>query len=151
MFVQGGSPTPHPFSSRPHFVCKFSRQRSTNWSDKGKLFVCLISATLGLRYILFAPYVVLFSRSCCGGLSRSSGWRVCWRRWPKPLNWMLNLSGYTFLYFFGGLECVGHSFACVAHFFIFERCQWFRTQRFAVATNLATHLPTNLITHLHTT
>ncbi len=27
--VQGGSPTPHPFSSRPHFVCKFSRQRST--------------------------------------------------------------------------------------------------------------------------
>ncbi len=29
MFVQGGSPAPHPFSSRPHFVCKFSRQRST--------------------------------------------------------------------------------------------------------------------------
>jgi hypothetical protein len=29
MFAQGGSPTPHPFSSRPHFVCKFSRQRST--------------------------------------------------------------------------------------------------------------------------
>ncbi len=27
VFVQGGSPTPHPFSSRPHFVCKFSRQR----------------------------------------------------------------------------------------------------------------------------
>jgi hypothetical protein len=21
VFVQGGSPTPHPFSSRPHFVC----------------------------------------------------------------------------------------------------------------------------------
>ena len=29
LFAQGGSPTPHPFSSRPHFVCKFSRQRST--------------------------------------------------------------------------------------------------------------------------
>ncbi len=29
VFVQGGSPTPHLFSSRPHFVCKFSRQRST--------------------------------------------------------------------------------------------------------------------------
>ncbi len=29
LFVQGGSPTPHPFSSRPHFVCKFSCQRST--------------------------------------------------------------------------------------------------------------------------
>ncbi len=27
VFVQGGSPTPHPFSSRSHFVCKFSRQR----------------------------------------------------------------------------------------------------------------------------
>jgi hypothetical protein len=30
VFVQGGSPTPHPLSSRPHFVCKFIRQRSTN-------------------------------------------------------------------------------------------------------------------------
>ncbi len=29
VFVQGGSPTPHPFSSRPHFVCKLRRQRST--------------------------------------------------------------------------------------------------------------------------
>ena len=26
VFVQDGSPTPHPFSSRPYFVCKFSRQ-----------------------------------------------------------------------------------------------------------------------------
>jgi hypothetical protein len=29
MFVQGGPPTQHPFSSRPHFVCKSSRQRRT--------------------------------------------------------------------------------------------------------------------------
>ena len=29
LFALGGSPTPHPISSRPHFVCKFSRQRST--------------------------------------------------------------------------------------------------------------------------
>jgi hypothetical protein len=28
VFVQGGSLTPHPFSSQPNFVCKFSRQRS---------------------------------------------------------------------------------------------------------------------------
>ncbi len=36
VFVQGGSPTPHPFSSRPHFVCKFSRQRSTEvFQDPG--------------------------------------------------------------------------------------------------------------------
>ncbi len=27
-----------------------------------------------------------------------------------------------FLYIFGGLVCVGHSFAYVAHFCIFERC-----------------------------
>jgi hypothetical protein len=26
-------------------------------------------------------------------------------------------------YFFGGLERVGHSFAYVAHFFLFERCR----------------------------
>ncbi len=26
VFVQGGSPTPHPFSSRPHFVCKLGRE-----------------------------------------------------------------------------------------------------------------------------
>jgi hypothetical protein len=25
VFALGGSPTPHPISSRPHFVCKFSR------------------------------------------------------------------------------------------------------------------------------
>jgi hypothetical protein len=27
-----------------------------------------------------------------------------------------------FVYFFGGLECVGHSYAYVVHFSIFERC-----------------------------
>jgi hypothetical protein len=46
--------------------------------------------------------------------------------------------------FFCGLECVGHSFADVAHY-IFFRGVWIRTQRAAVAnrdtTNLATHLP----------
>ena len=49
-----------------------------------------------------------------------------------------------FFYLFGGLECVGHSFADVAHF-VFLRVVWIRTQRAAVAsrrdTNLATHLP----------
>jgi hypothetical protein len=29
---------------------------------------------------------------------------------------------YFFVYFFGGLECVGHSFAYVAHFCISEIC-----------------------------
>jgi hypothetical protein len=57
---------------------------------------------------------------------------------------------FLYFYFFGGLECVGHSFASVAHFVILidERI---RTQRAAVtsrrATNLATHL-SHLATHL---
>jgi hypothetical protein len=54
-----------------------------------------------------------------------------------------NIFSFIF-YIFGGLECVGHSFAYVAHF-VFLRDVWIRTQRAAVAsrcaTNLATHLP----------
>ncbi len=45
---------------------------------------------------------------------------------------------------FCGLECVGHSFAYVAHFGFFSDV-WILTQRAAVAsrraTNLATHPP----------
>jgi hypothetical protein len=52
--------------------------------------------------------------------------------------------GNFFVFFFGGLECVGHSFTYVAHF-VFLRDVRIRTQRAAVAsrrvTNLATHLP----------
>jgi hypothetical protein len=71
--------------------------------------------------------------------------------------------------FFGGLECVGHSFAYVAHF-VFLRDVWIRTQSHRAAVvgatdyhlpylatdlphldihlpTLATHLP-NLATHL---
>jgi hypothetical protein len=50
-----------------------------------------------------------------------------------------------FVYLFGGLECVGHSIAHVAHHFVFLGDVWIRTQRTAVASrganNLATHLP----------
>jgi hypothetical protein len=62
------------------------------------------------------------------------------------------------VYFLGGLECVGHSFAYVAYF-VFLRDAWIRTQRAAEgnsrATNLATHLltvsqPSLLATHLPT-
>jgi hypothetical protein len=53
--------------------------------------------------------------------------------------------------FLGGLECVGHSFAYVAHF-VFLRDVWIRTQRAAVAsrraTNLACHPSPFLATHL---
>jgi hypothetical protein len=45
-----------------------------------------------------------------------------------------------FVYIFGGLECVGHSFAFVAHF-VLLRGVWIRTQRAAVASIHATHLP----------
>ncbi len=49
-----------------------------------------------------------------------------------------------FVYFFGGLECVGHPFAYVAHLW-FLRDVWIWTQSAAVAswraTDLATHPP----------
>jgi hypothetical protein len=44
-----------------------------------------------------------------------------------------------FILFFGGLECVGHCFAYVAHF-VFLRDGWIRTQRAAVAIKRATQL-----------
>jgi hypothetical protein len=46
-----------------------------------------------------------------------------------------------FAYFFGGLECVGHSFAYVA-LFVFLRDVWIRTQRAAIASRRATNLAT---------
>jgi hypothetical protein len=53
---------------------------------------------------------------------------------------------YFFVYFFDGLECLGPSFAYVAHF-VFLRDVWILTQRAAVASrraaNLATLLPNN--------
>ncbi len=53
------------------------------------------------------------------------------------------------IFFDDGLECVGHSFAYVAHLW-FLRDVWIRTQSAAVAswraTDLATH-PSNLATH----
>ncbi len=66
------------------------------------------------------------------------------------------ISPYLLLHsIFGGLPCVGHSFAYVAHF-VFLRDVWIRTQRAAVNRNklarhqlshpshsyLAIHLPT---------
>jgi hypothetical protein len=58
--------------------------------------------------------------------------------WPK------SEEGHFLKYFFGGLECVGHSFAKVAYF-VFLSDVWILTQRAALAsrraTNLATHLP----------
>ncbi len=49
-----------------------------------------------------------------------------------------------FFAFFGGLECVGHSFAYVA-LLVVLRDVWIQTQSAAVAirraTNLATHIP----------
>jgi hypothetical protein len=50
------------------------------------------------------------------------------------------------VYFFGGLECVGHSFAYVAHF-VFWRDVWIRTQRAAVASRRATNQINCLFSH----
>ncbi len=55
---------------------------------------------------------------------------------------------FLYLYFFflggGGLECVGHSFAYVAHLW-FLRDVWIRTQSAAVASKRATYLATHPI------
>jgi hypothetical protein len=80
------------------------------------------------------------------------------RRCTNRDNSRQTVAEYFFGYIFLGLECVGHSFAYVAHF-VFLRDVWIRTQRAALAdrsaTNLATHLPTYppipliIATHLH--
>ncbi len=48
-----------------------------------------------------------------------------------------------FCIYFGGQECVGHSFAYVGHF-VFLRDVWIRTQSAAVASRRATNLATYL-------
>jgi hypothetical protein len=42
-----------------------------------------------------------------------------------------------FLHFFGGMECVGHPYAYVAHF-VFLRDVWIRTQTAAIASRRTT-------------
>ncbi len=71
----------------------------------------------------------------------------CWEFLPPQASWCLRALWWPlfrwlfFCIFFCGLECVGHSFAYVAHFvFLILRDVWSRTQRTGVA-NLATHLP----------
>jgi hypothetical protein len=51
--------------------------------------------------------------------------------------------GTFFVYFIGGLQCVGHSFAYVAHF-VFLIDVWIRTQSAAVASRSATNLAAHL-------
>ena len=51
---------------------------------------------------------------------------------------ILDMAKYNFNHF-GGLECVGYSFAFVAHF-VFLRDVWIRNQRAAVANRRATKL-----------
>ncbi len=58
-----------------------------------------------------------------------------------------------FMYIFWRPVSVGHSFNLLVTHFVFLRDVWIRTQRAAVAnrsaTNFATHLFTNLATHLN--
>jgi hypothetical protein len=66
-------------------------------------------------------------------------WLVVTKKSPIPdINQLLEAGGVGdfvifFCIFFGGLECVGQSFAYVAHF-VFLRDVWIRTQRAAVAS-----------------
>jgi hypothetical protein len=71
---------------------------------------------------------------------------------PPPPNFFFKLPVLKsfFVYYFCGLECVGHSFAYVAYL-IFLRYVWIRSPESfrskQACYNLATHLP-NLATHL---
>ncbi len=53
---------------------------------------------------------------------------------------------HLFVNYFGGLECVGHSFAYVANFVIL-RDVWIRTQSAVVTSRLAANLA-SVATHL---
>ena len=114
-----------------------------------------------LKSTVFISHIIRVSRNSgfaspsplyCGGLNQREWERLdkCHRQKFFKLNEVGGVHVmYFFVYFFGGLECVGHSFAYVAHF-VFMKDVCIRTQRAAVAsrlaTNLATHLP-NLATH----
>jgi hypothetical protein len=58
--------------------------------------------------------------------------------------WAFVKSMRFFVYVFGGLECVGHSFAYVAHF-VFLGDVWIGTQRAAVASKWATNLANHTV------
>jgi hypothetical protein len=65
---------------------------------------------------------------------------------PYNNNYIILIS-IVFVYFFGDLECVGHSFDYVTHF-VFLRYVWIQTQRPAVASRRAfilTQPPVSLI------
>ncbi len=62
----------------------------------------------------------------------------------EQLSSLIHVCAKFFLVFFDGLECVGHSFAYVAHF-VFGGDVWIRTQRAAVASRSATNLATHLL------
>jgi hypothetical protein len=49
------------------------------------------------------------------------------------------LPSSNFYIFFGVLECVGHSFAYIAHFVFFERFRDSNPQRAAVASDIQIH------------
>ncbi len=62
--------------------------------------------------------------------------------WIMELTYILL---FFFVYFFGGLECVGYPFAYVAHFCIFEICLDSNPECAVAsrrATNFAIYLPT---------
>jgi hypothetical protein len=94
-----------------------------------------------------------FNTGICVVLTRTTFF-LCTRKWITKIvtfphvrgNAWLCVSSFQkypfFVYFFGGLVWVGHSFAYVAHLW-FLRDVWIRTQSAAVASGCATNFATN--------
>jgi hypothetical protein len=100
---------------------------------------------LQYKYLSLALSLSLASMSCSFlvvtlSSSRFLSASACFSRCFRPE--ISSLKNCVFC-IFGGLECVGHAFAYVAHF-VFFGAVWNRTKRAAVAnrraTNIATHL-----------
>ncbi len=97
-------------------------------------------------------YQLLFRRNFCTTWTRSSffvfKFKFVYNAFMVTTYYvdLKNHCNIYIVYFVGGQESVGHSFAYVAHF-LFLRDAWIRTQRSAIAsrsaTNLATHLYKN--------
>jgi len=64
-----------------------------------------------------------------------NSWSIVYTNFLGAYYFMQNI---FFVYFFDGLECVGHSFAYVARF-VFLKDVWVRTKRAAIASRRATN------------
>ncbi len=124
-------------------------------------YLTLSPAVLLQQNLTHSPSCPVASRTwhqCCGSASFCASEFRCWCRSISgsglASKWWRSSCvhvSFFFVYFFGGLQCVGHSFAYVAHLW-FLRDVWIRTQSTAVAswraTDLATHPSTPCFIHV---